>query len=205
MTSKYLEQFKSAYKNFEINTNEVNQELEEKIEQMEKYFDECWQKKDSNKMKSDIKKYCELAEEYFKEFKKHKGLESLVKRCHEVSQNFVEITSGLYDEVGINYKPIFITIGNVKYGGEDLYTTDTSNLTERVRRGVKSNVPMDFHVWVTLPDLSIIDISLHSTMLDSEGNEEISKCKIIRWREDKDCEFDFEPLFIHTDIVSLVE
>lgn len=156
-------------------------------------------------MKQEIKEYIQIAKSYFEEFKQMKELSSLVNRCHEVSQNFADVITELNKEPGIERKPLFITIGNVKFEDEYLYKADFESLEKRFQDGLKSKVPMDFHVWITLPDLSIIDMTLHASMLNDEGNEDINACQLITDIDGSSSPFEYEPLFVHTDIMSLID
>ncbi len=196
--SNYLAQFIKAY---ELSQGTVDFENIKTSE----YFEQCWEERNSVQMQQEIIDYTQIAKSYFEEFKQRKELSSLVNRCHEVSQNFADVISELNKELGITRNPLFITIGNVKFKDEYLYKADFEALEKRFQDGIKSKVPMDFHVWITLPDLSIIDMTLHASMLNDEGNEDINVCQLITDVDGSHSLFEYEPLFVHTDIMSLID
>lgn len=198
MNTNYLTQFVEAY---ELSLSDVSFESIKSRE----YFESCWAKRNDEQMKKEIQGYIENARDYFEEFKSRKELSSLVKRCHEVSQNFADYICELDKQLDIKRESLFITIGNVKFDGEYLYESDLDSLKKRFQDAIKSKVPMDFHVWITLPDLSIIDMTLHATMLDEEGNDDIKACKLITDFDDSESPFEYEPLLVHNDIMSLID
>lgn len=161
--------------------------------------------RDSIGMKHDVDKYKEKANDFFNVFKKEKGLDWIVNRCNDVSRFFLDYLNAIDHKSVIYDKPLFITIGNVKLNQVYLFDIDTTNLSEKISNDTKYTNPIDFHVWVTLPDLSIIDMTLDGSLKYDCGNFDIESYKIIMWREDKECDLEYEPLYIHTNIRLLID
>lgn len=201
--SKYLQQFTNAYHTFMKESKHLDQELYD-INGMQNIL-ECWKDRDTLGMKYDVDKYKEEANHFFNIFKKEKGLDWIINRCNDVSRFFLEYLSGIEHKSKIYDKPLFITIGNVKLDQKYLFEIDTTNLSEKISNGTKYTTPIDFHVWVTLPDLSIIDMTLDGSLKYYCGNFDVESYKIIMWREDKESILEYEPLYIHTDIRLLID
>lgn len=198
---KYLEQLYVAYNSFLrvcIETDTVDIETK-------KYYEECWKYRDEKETKREVKIYKEYANRYLMEVKVREGLDSLAYRCHQISQNFVENMYRMKNHIDVTERPLLVTIGNVKYAGEYLYKADIPNLEKRFKFGAKSNTPIDFHVWITLPDLSIIDLTLIVTSLVNDGQKNISSLNVTTWREDQESKYEYEPLFLHNNLMSLIE
>ncbi|MBU1667665.1 hypothetical protein KKC13_04545 [bacterium] len=205
---KYLEQFKNAYTSYmrDFPQSKIG---EEDVTKMQKYFNYCWENREQEEMKYDVTKYKEEANEFFTAYKTAKGLDWIVNRCNDVSKNFLEYLEKInYQSTAYN-KPLFLTIGNVKLEGEDLFTIDNNTLKEKISSCEKYTTPIDFHVWITLPDLSILDMTLDASLLDSEGIRNINSCNMITWREDLlnpyPLKLEYQPLYIHTDISLLID
>lgn len=79
----------------------------------------------------------------------------LVAQCIAVHYALQEPVSALFSA------PTVLTIGWIEFaGGDDLYRFDDKFIEERLRTGFEPLSGIQLHVWLTLPTLELIDLTL---------------------------------------------
>lgn len=121
--------------------------------------------------------------------------------CHAVSQGFYETWMRLPD-----VPPLNITIGNVYFQGENLYQVSKTSIKRILNEGNQVDKTIDLHVWLTLDDLTVIDLTILSTLrAKSLLQEQSIDSNVLIWREEDPGEFRFEPLLIDNSFFQKVD
>ncbi|WP_121627792.1 hypothetical protein [Poseidonibacter antarcticus] len=130
------------------------------------------------------------------------GLINLVNKCHLHSDNFRELLS-YYDMEEYAY----ITVGNVYYKKENIYNLSKQKLKRIINEGKSLNKELDVHVWITLYDMSILDLTIMSTLKNKgllNSSIDINNPSLI-WKESLESDFYYEPLYIDNDFLEKVD
>jgi len=123
--------------------------------------------------------------------------------CHATSHGFALSLSKLMG----NAAPVAITIGNVMYKGKNLYLSTRESIQNLIQRGFDQSSTVDTHVWLTLPNMQVIDLTIIPT-LKAMGIYEpssLTERQVLCWREDELGDFDFDPILVDNDFFNKVE
>lgn len=112
--------------------------------------------------------------------------------CHAVSHGFYETWKNF--EWGEAF-PLSVTIGNVYYKGENIYNTSKDAIAQITKNGFQRGEAVDAHVWLTLDDMTVIDLTILST-LHARGILAASPSRFLLWREEIPTDFVFEPILV---------
>jgi hypothetical protein len=123
--------------------------------------------------------------------------------CHATSHGFALSLSNLMG----NAAPVAITIGNVVYKGKNLYSSTRGSIQNLVQRGFDQSSTIDTHVWLTLSNMQVIDLTIIPTLkaMGIYESPPLMEHKVLCWREDELGDFDFEPILVDNDFFNKVE
>jgi hypothetical protein len=129
---------------------------------------------------------------------------SISHSCHAISDGFMKTLSNATDEP----LPIAITIGDVWFRGKKKYGVTRSKIDQLIRAGFDKSRFVDVHVWLTLSDMTVIDLTILPTLRadgELEAKTEPGSDGILICREDEPSDYLFEPLLVDNDFFSKVE
>jgi hypothetical protein len=128
---------------------------------------------------------------------------SLANRCHAVSHGFLKTWQS--HPVSTQH-PLFVTVGNVHFRGEDIYGLTPDKLRAILAEGRKPRHNLDFHVWLTWADMTVFDLSILPS-LAAMGRLAPGEASagVVVWREDQPGDFHFEPLLVDNDFFLKVD
>ncbi|ELH5152256.1 hypothetical protein V9K20_003506 [Vibrio cholerae] len=119
----------------------------------------------------------------------------LAHQCHSVCENFKNALNQLPEAEGIDFK---VTVGNVFYKGKNIYRLNRKSLKEIVEAGPQLDKVLDVHVWLTLDDMTVYDLTILST-LEAKGLEPKGTFpypSVLVWRHDIKSDFNYKPLLV---------
>jgi hypothetical protein len=124
--------------------------------------------------------------------------------CHAISHGFAESLQLL--PLGQEL-PLAITIGNVSYRGTSLYQVTYEKIDAIISHGFDASKTVDVHVWITLQDMTVVDLSLLSTLAAMGLTDSLSPSadQVLIWREDSVSDFEYEPLLVDNEFFLKVE
>ena len=99
-----------------------------------------------------------------------------------------------------------ITIGNVYYRGQNVYKTTKSKIKQILAEGFQPTKTLDVHVWLTLSDMTVVDLSILSTA-EAKGSEikKYSDSHVLIWRDGQPSDFHYEPLLVDDQFYEKVD
>lgn len=134
----------------------------------------------------------------------HLPMPRLINQCHAVSQSYFE----RYEQTEFGERlPLYITIGNVFFQGHNVYGLSKSKLRTIVNRGPDAREKLDVHVWLTLSDMSVMDLTIVPTLkargLITADSDEFDR--VLMWDENTPGPFRYEPLLVDNDFLYRVD
>jgi hypothetical protein len=124
--------------------------------------------------------------------------------CHAISHGFAAtLQQTPFGEVF----PLAMTIGNVWFRGNNIYKVTRQKIDQIIREGFVPDKTVDVHVWLTLSNMTVVDLTLLST-LSALGLSESAPSRddrVLFWQEATPGDFEFEPLLVDNDFFSKVE
>jgi hypothetical protein len=117
----------------------------------------------------------------------------LAHACHAASAGFLmNWQASAPEDVPVT---LSLTVGSVSYKGRPLFQTSRSAVADLVRAGPAPGVDLPVHAWLTLDDMTVIDLSIVSTLI-KRGELAGSVDPVLFWHEDEPGEFVFEPVLV---------
>ena len=142
-----------------------------------------------------------FAEHYVKSCRSRGPIEH---SCHSISHGFAETLqqTDLADEL-----PIAMTIGNVWFRNQNVYGVTRERIERTIVEGFDPDKTIDLHVWLTLSDMTVVDLSILSTLpaLGLSASIPQDGSSVLIWREDQQSDFIYEPLLVDNQFFSKVE
>ena len=128
--------------------------------------------------------------------------EDVVNKCHAVSQSLFET----YNNSAPGGFQLNITVGNVIYKGKNLYNLTRGGLREIIGQGPTATGSLDVHVWLTLEDMTVIDLSIIPTLVHrGELPESALEEPILFWHEGKESNFEYQPILVDNEFMHRVD
>ncbi|EMN7239599.1 hypothetical protein WB855_004584 [Vibrio parahaemolyticus] len=96
------------------------------------------------------------------------------------------------------YTDFKLTIGNVYYKGSNVYKTSKTKIKQMIKRGPQLNETLDLHVWLTLDDMTIYDLSIIPTLRAKgyiKGKRESSP-EVLVLRPGEESDYEYRPLLV---------
>ena len=122
---------------------------------------------------------------------------ALANQCHNISQSFFDLcTKNRITEIC----GMAITIGNVRYKGKELYNTTPESIKETIAKGFQPEEPLNLHVWLTLVDMSVLDLTIIPTLISKNmaTTKDFKGKNLIVWRKSNDHNLEYTPM-LHDD------
>lgn len=130
-------------------------------------------------------------------------LEHLVNHCHSISHGFWETYTNHPASKGFT---LSVTVGNVYYKGESVYNLTKSKLKQIISKGKVLDEELPVHVWVTLEDMTVFDLTIIPTLIHKGLLDESEvTSNLLVWNEEHSGDFVFEPLLIDNDFMHRVD
>lgn len=123
--------------------------------------------------------------------------------CHALAGGFLKVWERF--ELA-RAMPLAVTIGNVYYKGRNIYGTSREAIADVLRAG-HSNTPLELHVWLTVDDMTVLDLGIKHTLAAMglrspvSGNEQ----PVLIWQESSPGAYQYEPLLINNEFFRLVD
>ncbi|MCL2919952.1 hypothetical protein [Shewanella litorisediminis] len=115
-------------------------------------------------------------------------------KCLEYSSRALQLLEDAQDRNIFPDVPVFLTIGNVRYKGEyvDSFKVTRNDIKRLVNIGPDLS-KLKLHAWLTLHDLTVIDLTLNYSLYD-QGKTQDDPDVLISWH--KDSNYQFEPIVV---------
>ena len=128
--------------------------------------------------------------------------EDVVNKCHAVSQSLWD-TYKKNIPTGIEMS---VTVGNVIYKGKNLYRLTRDGLREIIAQGPTATGSLDVHVWLTLEEMTVIDLTIVPTLVHrGELPESALEDPILFWREGIESDFEYQPILVDNEFMHRVD
>ena len=142
-----------------------------------------------------------LAEHYLESFPAGR---SIANSCHATSHAFAVTVKALEldDEI-----PMAITIGNVYFKNKNIYGVTRERIEQILTKGFEPGRTIDVHVWLTLPDMTVLDLTILSTLF-ARGLTEVEAAldkRVLVWSPETQSDYRFEPLLVDNDFFLKVD
>ncbi|MBY0419339.1 MAG: hypothetical protein K2W88_14915 [Pararheinheimera sp.] len=98
-----------------------------------------------------------------------------------------------------------ITIGTVEYRGKKIYDVDKISIKKMIKDGPKIEQQLNAHVWLTLSDLTVLDLTISPTLVDRGYVKSGTLPDYIIWREDRASDFRYTPILQHNNFIDAVD
>jgi hypothetical protein len=115
------------------------------------------------------------------------------RACHTVSHGFRENFKSL--SVGGAFE-LAITVGNVFFREENIYNVTREEVRRQIHGGPRGGHDLPVHVWLTLEDMTVIDLTVLTTLRRKGIDISTPKGSVLVWRESDKSDFRFEPLLV---------
>jgi len=122
----------------------------------------------------------------------------IINHCHGVSGMFYESLVEHFSNYGIG---MHVTVGNVSFDGAMQYDNVTqSSIKALIERGVvvKDEEPVNAHVWITLENMTVLDLSIMHT-LHHRGlisDDELNHQPVLIWHPDQESRLAYKPILV---------
>lgn len=113
--------------------------------------------------------------------------------CHSVSHAFRHNFCNL-PGVGEMFE-LAVTVGNVYYRGENIYQVSRDSIRDLVKRGPRDGEVLPVHVWLTLEDMTVLDLTILAS-LRHRGQYDGHSDGMLVWNANEPGDFIFEPLLV---------
>lgn len=130
-------------------------------------------------------------------------LEHRVKKCHAVATSFRQALAQTPTPFDID---LAVTIGNVSYGGETLFTAepvDLASIEKLIAEGPDSTSPMNAHVWLTANNMVVVDLNVAAWLREVKGMD--TDGGVVLHHEGDGSGLVYEPLLVDNDFLFRVD
>jgi hypothetical protein len=139
-----------------------------------------------------------------KEYISNAPSKGVAHACHAMCQGFNDIFDNSPHSEGGD---LDISIGNVFYKDSNIYELTQNRLNSVMADGFQPNTELPLHVWLTLPNLTVVDLTIVPTLLDKgvELTFQEKEDKIILWKENEPSNFRYEPLLVDNSFMHRID
>ena len=131
------------------------------------------------------------------------GKVDIVNNCLSISHGFWKLAhEKLAPDIAVN-----ITIGDVSFAGERIYGLGRSKLKRIIARGAELERTLDLHAWVTLEDMSVIDLTIMATLAHRGliSVEDAKNSPVVLWKENCSSALTYHPLLVDNEFLHRVD
>ena len=143
---------------------------------------------------------CALANEYAS----GNSVEAFSYQCLADSHVFLQ---ACVEQQIVNEKYMTLTVGDVSYKGNRLFNADRLTMEAVVSKGISTQDEPLFHVWLTLADMTVIDLTiirqLQQKQLIPAGDTSDQPLHV--WRAERPGQFDYFPILVDDDFLSRLQ
>jgi len=129
---------------------------------------------------------------------------NLANLCHSVSQQFYE--NWMSQKIG-DIAPVAITVGNVKYKGQEIYQVSRSSVKRIMAKGFCPDESLDVHVWLTFSNMTVLDLTIIPTLVSKglASPSEFEDLRYVIWKEGESSSFEYIPVLQHNNFMYVVD
>lgn len=108
------------------------------------------------------------------------------------------------DNKFLNEKYMTLTVGDVSFEGNKLFNTSRYAIEECVQNGISTADTPRFHVWLTLVDMTVIDLTIVTYLMAMNRLPTPARPAqwLNVWRPDRKGRFDYHPILIDDEFLS---
>lgn len=139
---------------------------------------------------------CTLAQE----FASNNSVAPYSYQCLADSHVFLQ---ACIDQNVIGEKYMNLTVGDVSFKGEKLFNATRDTIESAVSNGISTIEKPLFHVWLTLSDLTVIDLTIINHLITRGVVEEpaYSDQFINVWRPERKGDYEYHPVLVDDDFI----
>jgi hypothetical protein len=107
------------------------------------------------------------------------------------------------DQNMIGEKYMNLTVGDVSFKGEKLFNATRGTIESAVSNGISTTDKPLFHVWLTLGDLTVIDLTIVN-YLDTRGllDKPAPTDQLLNvWRPERQGDYEYHPVLVDDDFI----
>jgi len=134
--------------------------------------------------------------------------DGVARACHLVADDFLRLYDSSPPTAELAKRmPINITVGDVRYRNRSVFQVTRESVLRAVQSGRdRPHEDLRVHVWLTAPDMTVIDLSVVD-YLRSKGESvtESDSKGVLIWHESTQSNFSFEPILVWNDFCDHVE
>lgn len=100
-----------------------------------------------------------------------------------------------------------LTVGDVSFEGDRLFNTDQQTIESCIATGISTVDEPEFHVWLTLVDMTVIDLTIVSQLINlkrlpvpAESGQYLQV-----WHPERAGKFNYHPILIDDDFLSKLQ
>ncbi len=107
----------------------------------------------------------------------------------------------------VNPRYMTLTVGDVSLDGQRLFNASRTTIGTAVEKGISTADEPTFHVWLTLADMTVIDLTLVRQLAASGKLPEPADADawLTVWRQERKGRFDYHPILIDDDFLSRLQ
>ena len=107
----------------------------------------------------------------------------------------------------VNEKYMTLTVGDVSFDGQKLFDSSRSSLELAVAQGISTQDKPLFHVWLTLADMTIVDLTIINQLVSlNQIRTPASDDEWLHvWRAERKGRFDYHPMLVDDDFLSRLQ
>jgi len=132
------------------------------------------------------------------------GIEKAALNAHAYSQGLMETWN--HSDFGQRF-PLCATLGNVVFTGQSLFPLNRDGIRSMLQRGRELTADIQGHAWLTLDDMTVVDLTVLSTLARWKKYPEpaTKRSPVLIWREGQRSDFLYEPLLADNGFVQCID
>lgn len=190
----YLEQYLDCFNLLSI----IEEDFKPNIKENRKHYEiQC-----STKNKMDYELLKQRIKKIANDFYRTIPPEYTVHACHAVSHNFYDC---FYNNINTSHQ-INITIGDVLYKGKSIYNVTKDVILNLIKEGPTKEGALPVHVWLTLEDMTVVDLTIVMSLVD-KGILELDSVTdpIVFWNDSIRSDYEYKPILVDNNFLHKVD
>lgn len=145
-------------------------------------------------------KICRLAQTYAAD----RSTKSFAYQCLADSHTFLQ---ACIDQRIIDERYMTLTVGDVSYSNKRLYGASRETINLAIKHGISTRDKQQFHVWLTLADMTVVDLTINSQLTESgtKTRQEFDAQPLNVWRPERCGKFNYHPVLIDDDFLKRLQ
>lgn len=143
---------------------------------------------------------CSLAQT----FAADQSAEAFSYQCLADSHTFLQ---ACLKEREVKEQYMTLTVGDISFDGKKLFGTSRQTLQQAVETGISTRDTPKFHVWLTLVDMTVIDLTIALYLIKTEHIEPPTSDDqwLTVWRPERKGRLDYHPMLIDDKFLSRLQ